>query len=554
MASAAERCRGGPLLAAEQRPHAREGGRAGGALRSACCARVVEVGRGGSRRTYAWDAQSGGVQRERAAEGEQREGGRSLQARAVARLSLAGASLRRAFLPRDVTDDYWDYARWRCCQRVASSMLNVLATQQMLFAVRAFAATLPSAHAATARRDAHAHAAHAAVRPHPPHQLHRHAHCSDTPSAGQIGVGAERGLAAAATVNWVLKDGLGRLGKLAVSTKLGSSFDADLKGYRFCSSIVYNVAHSLEFATAVFPHYFLPLATVANVGKSIGVSTSMSITPAIHRSFALTDNMADISAKMQAQQVVADNVGLALAIVLTKVLAKAAPSKGALVAMPFVAYPVLATLDMFFIRNELRSVALRTLNVTRAEIVADEWLARGGGRGDGDGGNGRRRRRAAAPAVEAPTAREVALQERVLPGRRASESVLRLEVGPLRVGAIGSEKELVETAVAAGKRGSVLLCDVSGKGERVATLVVGRNASTRDILRGVLEAAHMRKAFEQGAVCGGSGELRALQLASRRFAEAHVGDLEAAMAKAGWKLANFKLSAEQSVVYHLMDE
>ena len=98
------------------------------------------------------------------------------------------------------------------------------------------------------------------------------------------------------------------------------------------------------------------------------------------------------------------------------------------------------------------------------------------------------------------------------------------------------------------------MCDVSGKGERVATLVVGRNASTHDILRGVLEAAHMRKAFEQGAVCGGSGELRALQLASRRFAEAHVGDLEAAMAKAGWKLANFKLSAEQSVVYHLMDE
>lgn len=44
-----------------------------------------------------------------------------------------------------------------------------------------------------------------------------------------IGVGARRSLPAAATINWVLKDGLGRLGRLSISTKFGGSFDADLK-------------------------------------------------------------------------------------------------------------------------------------------------------------------------------------------------------------------------------------------------------------------------------------------------------------------------------------
>ena len=44
-----------------------------------------------------------------------------------------------------------------------------------------------------------------------------------------VGIGAQRSLPAAATINWVLKDGLGRLGRLTVATRFGESFDSDLK-------------------------------------------------------------------------------------------------------------------------------------------------------------------------------------------------------------------------------------------------------------------------------------------------------------------------------------
>ena len=44
-----------------------------------------------------------------------------------------------------------------------------------------------------------------------------------------VGVGARRSLPAAAGINWVLKDGLGRLGRLTVATRFGESFDSDLK-------------------------------------------------------------------------------------------------------------------------------------------------------------------------------------------------------------------------------------------------------------------------------------------------------------------------------------
>lgn len=81
-------------------------------------------------------------------------------------------------LSLQVTPDYWAYARWRASHRLFSSVMGIFATQSLLAAV---------------------------------------------------GVGAQRSLPAAAAINWVLKDGLGRLGRLGVATRFGQSFDADLK-------------------------------------------------------------------------------------------------------------------------------------------------------------------------------------------------------------------------------------------------------------------------------------------------------------------------------------
>lgn len=44
-----------------------------------------------------------------------------------------------------------------------------------------------------------------------------------------VGVGAKSQLPAAATINWLLKDGLGRLGRLSIAASFGQSFDSDLK-------------------------------------------------------------------------------------------------------------------------------------------------------------------------------------------------------------------------------------------------------------------------------------------------------------------------------------
>lgn len=49
----------------------------------------------------------------------------------------------------------------------------------------------------------------------------------------------------------------------------------------------------------MFPQHFLLLAGLANVGKSIGLTTHISTQPAFGKSFARGENMADITAKAQ---------------------------------------------------------------------------------------------------------------------------------------------------------------------------------------------------------------------------------------------------------------
>ena len=165
-----------------------------------------------------------------------------------------------------VTEDYWEYAKFRFLQRMASSCITVFATQQMLAA---------------------------------------------------IGMGASRRLPAAAAINWVLKDGLGRLGKLGVAANFGREFDSDVKRFRFTSSVVYDASSLIEMITPFFPKKFLLLATVANIGKSVGITTANVVRAPIQRSFVLEENLAEVAAKTSAQQVVADNLGLAVAVLAT---------------------------------------------------------------------------------------------------------------------------------------------------------------------------------------------------------------------------------------------
>ena len=73
-----------------------------------------------------------------------------------------------------------------------------------------------------------------------------------------IGVGSGS-VPLAATLNWIIKDGLGQLGGVVFASVVSNRFDADPKRWRMVASGSMDASSFIELLTPVFPHLFLPL-------------------------------------------------------------------------------------------------------------------------------------------------------------------------------------------------------------------------------------------------------------------------------------------------------
>lgn len=227
--------------------------------------------------------------------------------------------LTRAFFPEDVTPDYYSFTLWRFAQRCVSSTIGVFGTSSLLLAL--------------------------GIR------------------SGRIGQ--------AAVVSWVLKDGLGRVGKMVWAGSMGKDFDVDPKRWRFRSAILYALGNGLEIVTQIFPASFLVFATAANTMKQVSMLTSSATRNAMYRSFGeRSQNIANITAKGEAQIVVADLIGMACGIRLSKIFGSSRRSV-------LSAYSFLTLLDIFGIYMELRQVVFRSLNAERSSIIINRALEDG---------------------------------------------------------------------------------------------------------------------------------------------------------------------------------
>jgi hypothetical protein len=450
-----------------------------------------------------------------------------------ARLTSARRAAWSAFFPdpADVTPDYWSYARWRAGHRLCSSMLTNFATQSLLVAV---------------------------------------------------GVGARRSLPAAAAANWLLKDGLGRLGRLGVATRFGQSFDSDLKRFRFASSLLFAASIALEFATPAFPQHFLALAAAANVGKSVGLTTYISTQPSFGKSFARRENLADITAKAQAQQMVVDTVGLAACVAIMRNGARRAAAKAAAggvvaaaagaaasatttaaaaaavpatAALPWLFLPLLAIGDLTSIYHELKAVHLRTLNRERAELAAEGWLVSG---------------RAAVPSSEQvakaePLVAPLAVGKGKLPLRLTTvEDAAGLTPAALDAALARHARDkflVVRTPAAAGGlplprtvRTALERCGLlPGAASGGLAAIMRADAAAEDVLAAVLVAAHARTDAVEGVAAAAVADGRApsttttdpLLDAAVKAARKDAPRLVKALKAGGWQVSPFLLSPRE---------
>ena len=103
------------------------------------------------------------------------------------------------------------------------------------------------------------------------------------------------------------------IGRKSCST----DFACVMQRVRFSCALAFSVCLGCDYMTVYLPHLFILLAGIANIGKAVSITAYASTQPAIMRSFARDDNIADVTARCQAQNMVVDQAAILLASGLT---------------------------------------------------------------------------------------------------------------------------------------------------------------------------------------------------------------------------------------------
>ncbi|KAK8497099.1 hypothetical protein V6N13_053288 [Hibiscus sabdariffa] len=408
-------------------------------------------------------------------------------------VEASNLAVRNFFIPKQVSENYIGYVKWKFLHRVFSSALQVLATQAMFRA---------------------------------------------------IGIGYSRSLTSAAALNWVLKDGLGRLSRCIYTASLASSFDTNLKRVRFSTALLFTLSIGVELLTPIFPRHFLLLASLANVAKQMSLACYMATSPSIHRSFAIADNLAEVSAKSQIQSVCFDNLGLMLAAVLNLFLKN---NQRLQARLPFILYPIFSAVDLFGIYQGLKYVHLQTLTKDRIEIIIDTWISSG----------------------YVPSPEEVSKDEEIIFLWTKGKEPWRI-----RIGCMNPKGHLPKLSAMAmqsvGNEDYYFVCtEIFYRGlgrtrEQDILLCVREGARTVDVIMGLLQACYVRKVlhssmWESMMKASDSSDLVIKEWFklvddSKQYVKREFGPLNEQMVAQGWVTKNILLNTQEQTRYSYMDD
>ncbi|KAJ4979820.1 hypothetical protein NE237_010600 [Protea cynaroides] len=180
-----------------------------------------------------------------------------------------------------------------------------------------------------------------------------------------VGVCRNRAVPGAVAINWIIKDGAGRVGKMLFARQ-GKKFDYDLKQLRFAGDLLMELGAGLELATASVPHLFLPMACAANVAKNVAAVTSTSTRTPIYKAFAKGENIGDVTAKGECVGNIADLFGTGLSIMISKTNPPLVPT-----------FALLSCGYVLSSYQEVKSVVLHTLNRARFNVAVESFLKTG---------------------------------------------------------------------------------------------------------------------------------------------------------------------------------
>jgi hypothetical protein len=118
-----------------------------------------------------------------------------------------------------------------------------------------------------------------------------------------------------ASVNYIGKDIIGQLGGLFIISSVSQKIDKNPKKFIICSTICQQAATILECATPLLPIYtFIPIASVANIGKNIGFTGFGAVNALVIQKLAQDNNIGEIYAKISVINTLGSTIGMTLGL------------------------------------------------------------------------------------------------------------------------------------------------------------------------------------------------------------------------------------------------
>ncbi len=347
-----------------------------------------------------------------------------------------------------------------------------------------------------------------------------------------IGVGQHAAAPISATLNWILKDGIGQFGGILFASRISASsnsVDADPKRWRMVSSLAMDCAMMLELATPSFPGYFLFIASVANIGKNIAFLTASASRAKLHQCLARNENLADVTAKSGSQSILASLVGTGLGIGLSPYLL------GDLTSVIMGCF-ALSAVNQFCTYQSLRQVPIDRLNRQRMMILLELYFKRLHSSSQREG-----------RSVVTVSPKEVCKHESFLPlvSKDTSQSWFQVGQGIETLAPTGPEELRSLHHVCSGEK-YLLNCDIeendpNGRGIKSTSVTFLEGAKDEDILRASFHANAL-KAFADYQIdldfdtnCELSKQNISLVNASHEYMKRHITSFKNELNETGWK-------------------
>ena len=176
------------------------------------------------------------------------------------------------------------------------------------------------------------------------------------------GVGSNDKSALAATLVWIMKDGMGMIASLLFAYYYSDYFEVNSKEFRLLADFLNNVALIMNLCISVFPQRFLLLSCLSAICSSLCGLIAGATKAHISSHFAMDGHLADVTAKESTQETAVTLCGLILGYVLAK-------SIGEDKFLTWVVFIVLLIIHQYANYVLVRVLILDTLNPQRSWML-----------------------------------------------------------------------------------------------------------------------------------------------------------------------------------------